>query len=754
MAKRRVSAYFLDDNEKNAAMAIMGSAANSTDSFVYGELDDADIPKLESAGLIVQEHISGEHPGPELPTLAPMSALRRANQDALFDDDAIPAEVDYYVLRLKGPMMEAWRTTLEGMGVRLLDSDASGGIKVRLNINDVAKVKGLEFVDSVDWIPPRASTSGTITQSFSLGPGISPPGGLRMLTFDVRLNLPEDRAKVEQWLHDHNLAVSGSSGRKIRFFALEDAPVIDELATLPEVDKIAEYIEPKPTNDFARVILGVDAPPGRNPASFITQDGTGQIVAVADTGIDDQHPDFQGRIAGKVALGRPNDASDPHGHGTHVSGSVLGDGTASNGKIRGVAPQAHLFFQSLLDANGKLSGLPLDLNDLFDGAFQAGARIHNNSWGADTPSTYTMNSEEVDEFVHNHPDMLILIAAGNAGSAAKPRNSVAGFVDWLSVGSPASSKNALTVGASRSDRTDGPMAQTTWGDGWPSSFPDKPIRDEFISGDPQSLAAFSSRGPCDDFRIKPDVVAPGTDIASTRSSLAPISGFWGPYPTPPAKPANPKYAFDGGTSMATPLVSGCAALIRQYYADTCKHQPSAALLKATLVNSATLLTGTDATAPKTGVPNYHQGHGLVSILRAIPNSLHPQLAVQFVDDWQDPKKSFTRTGERRRYQFVLPQGVPELCITLAYTDAPARALQNNINLIVQHVQSGQRFTGNAKLPDGITPLDTTNNVEKVSIPNPQGGNYVVQVVASNLLKPPQDFALVVTGDSVPALAAI
>jgi len=298
------------------------------------------------------------------------------------------------------------------------------------------------------------------------------------------------------------------------------------------------------------------------------------------------------------------------------------------------------------------------------------------------------------------------------------------------------------------------MAQSTWQGTWPKAFPDPPIANEFISGDAESLAAFSSRGPCDDYRIKPDVVAPGTDIASTRSSLAPSAHFWGSYPAAPSQPPNPKYAYDGGTSMATPLVSGCAALIRQYYLDKRNHPPSAALLKATIVNSGKWLSGSDSTAPKNGTPNYHQGHGRVSMERAIPNDFDPKLQLQFVDDWQDPAKSLARTGDSRRFQFAVPKGVPEIRICLAYTDAPARALQNNLNLIVQHVQSGTRWTGNSSLPDGITRLDTTNNVERVIIENPQPGNYVVLVVASNLLKAPQDFALVVTGDDVPALDSI
>jgi len=79
------------------------------------------------------------------------------------------------------------------------------------------------------------------------------------------------------------------------------------------------------------------------------------------------------------------------------------------------------------------------------------------------------------------PDMLVVIAAGNAGTAAAPKKSAAGFVDWLSISSPASCKNALTVGASRSDRSNGPLSSKTWGAIWPSNFPAAPIAAENVS---------------------------------------------------------------------------------------------------------------------------------------------------------------------------------------------------------------------------------------------------------------------------------
>lgn len=762
MPPKQIVAYFMRDEERNAASKIM-HIAETTPSFLVGEVDDKDLDKLRTTGVIVQV-LQMSAPQPESllatgistrqPWKGATASIGTESATEAVAQPPIPSLVHYYYVALRGPLLESWRQRLQAIGAILLEAVPGKGYKARLTMDQLSPLKALDFVESVKWISPEPSAVYVETVSIVGRPGEQPRRGLKMLTFDVRLHAPDDRPKIEQWLAKRNVAISGSSGRKIRFFLLQGSPVLSDLAQQPEVDVVAEYREPRLWNDFSRRLLGVDAEPGHTPTTNLTEDGSGQIVAVADTGIDDQHPDFQGRIVGTVARGRPNDTTDPNGHGTHVAGSVLGDGSASGGKIKGIAPKAKLFFQSLLDANGGLGGLPLDLNDLFEEAYQAGARIHNNSWGSATPSSYTINSEEVDEFVRQHPDMLILIAAGNEGTARRPIKSTPGFVDWLSIGSPASSKNALTVGASRSSRTDGALGGSTWGTGWPGLFPNPPIANEKISGDPMCLAAFSSRGPCDDRRIKPDVVAPGTDIVSTRSALAPITNFWGPYPTPPQQPNNSKYAFDGGTSMATPLVAGCAALVRQYYVETRNHEPSAALLKATIINSTVWLSGADSTAPTRGVPNYHQGYGRVSLSLAFPNHSQPGLNLEYIDDWKNSTRSFQITGDTRRFQFNLLQSAPELRICMAYTDVPVRALQNNLNLIVMHVDSGTKWLGNASLPDALIFPDPDNNVETVRIATPLQGNYLVQVLVGNMLKPPQDFALVVTAVGLPALTEI
>ena len=127
------------------------------------------------------------------------------------------------------------------------------------------------------------------------------------------------------------------------------------------------------------------------------------------------------------------------------------------------------------------------------------------------------------------------------------------------------------------------------------------VKKDGHSDNVNDIAYFSSRGFTDDNRIKPDVVAPGTYIISTSSSKLDASYYWGEI--------DPFYAYDSGTSMATPIVAGTAALVRQYYVDNKSISPSAALIKATLINGAINMN----------LPKNAQGWGRVDI----ENSLFP-----------------------------------------------------------------------------------------------------------------------------------
>jgi len=750
MANKRIIAYFMHEAEQAEAIRLMPNGL-STESYVIGDIDEGELPALRARGVVCVETAPPRRP--ETPGMIFESRTAGIGGPGPAVDFGIgvpgapvtarPGAAGVYLLQLRGPLLEPWRAQLATLGVALLEHVPPDAYTARLTTALVAAVSPLPFVESVTEYGPR-ETGPAIGLESAAPPPVA-GRARRMLTFDARLHDAADRDHVVAWLTARQVAVAGAAGRKVRFYALEDSSIPDEVGALAEVAEVEPFVPPTLSNDLARTIVGVDALAAAVPAG-LNLTGAGQTIGVADTGIDAAHADFTGRIAGLVALGRVGDSSDPHGHGTHVTGTALGDGRGSNGTLRGAAPGARVFMQSLLDAQGGLGGLPLQLEDLFEPAYQAGARIHNNSWGSATGARYTMNCSEVDAFVAHRRDMLIVIAAGNDGNGANPVRSAPGFVDWSSIGSPASAKNALVVGASRSTRASGGFSTRRYQDVWPRAYPTAPIATETVSGNPDALAAFSSRGPCDDRRIKPDVVAPGTDIASTKSSIASLQHFWGPYP------GSAQYAFMGGTSMAAPLVAGMAALLREYFASRGMNEPSAALLKATLINGARWLTGADAIADHPQCPNHHQGFGCVDLRTTIPNPGQPALRLEWLDTWQTPAAQFTRTGQRFRYTFRVGGTLP-LRLCLAWTDLPARGTQNGLAFLVQD-PNNQRLMGNTGLLGQIIDPDPDNNVHVVRLDNPPAGDYIVQIFARNLLKPPQDFAFVVSGDLAGGLTVV
>jgi len=733
MSTRRVIVFGMHEPEiAEARKAIPNGEV--TESFVVGEADDAAIAALRKRGLIVQEVQSGAAeplvPGAARQRTFSAGAKRRAGTRSR---TAKPTHVFRVVL--KGPLLEPWRKEIERAGASIIESLPGLALRIRIAPTRVRALRKLRFLAG----PPEPLDTAAATVPTFDATTIAPSTGTTPIEpYDILLTAEPARAPLLKWLQVRTVPVAGSQGKKVRIYALRDSPILDEISALTEwVDRLEVFVPPKFLNDVARQLLGIDPTRPANPPKPFPLTGEGVLVAIADTGLDETHPDFAGRITRVVARGRPGDGSDPNGHGTHVAGSVLGDGSASSGTIKGTAPKAKVFFQSLLDRDDGLGGLPFELGELFEEAYAAGARIHSNSWGAATESSYRITSNEVDEYVRRRPDMLVVIAAGNEGSAFQPRNAKQGFVDWLSIGSPATCKNALTVGASRSSRATAAYAPHTYGELWGQTFPDPPIANAPVSGDPESMGGFSSRGPCDEYRIKPDVVAPGTDVLSCRSVTAPLRHFWGPH-------ANLKYAYMGGTSMATPLVSGCAALVRQYYGKERSWQPSAALLKATLINGTRRLTGQDAIADYPDLPNYHQGFGAIYLPDTVPNPGNPSLKLEFYDNWKSPAEHFKATGPRIRLKVDVAAGGP-LRICMAYTDQPGRGVQNNLNLFLEVPGSPNKLFGNAQVPRGFNGPDANNNVEIIRLENAPAGTYLIAIVATNILRPPQDVALVVTG---------
>ena len=257
-----------------------------------------------------------------------------------------------------------------------------------------------------------------------------------------------------------------------------------------------------------------------------------------------------------------------------------------------------------------------DLNtQAFPDAYNDGVRVHSNSWGGGTPGEYESFAQSADTFIWNHHDFVVCFAAGNSGVD----NDGNGVIDTGSISSPGTAKDIITVGATENYR---PFLKSfTY---WNFGYPNKPFVDDKVANNKKGMAAFSSRGPTADGRVKPDVVAPGTYVLSTKSFLVtPFDNFW-------AKPSQLGYgagydtyfAADGGTSMATPLIAGAAALVRQYYTDVQGvGDPSAALIKATLISGAYNMSpgqyGTGRYREIHNPPDYSQGWGRVNVTDSV-----------------------------------------------------------------------------------------------------------------------------------------
>ena len=576
------------------------------------------------------------------------------------------------------------------------------------------------------------------------------------------------------------------NGQVLRVWATADQ--IDAIARVPDVAWIEAFTIREKHNEYgAGVIMG------SNAANANGYDGSTQTVAVADTGLGGgtaatAHADIPSNRITAIydwpAADDPgcydaiNDGSQDvdSGHGTHTSASVLSDGDA-NGVGRGTAPAAHLIFQSTedyADMQGFCSlyykdgyyllGLPDDIRDLFSQAYNAGARIHSNSWGSDKAGEYTDDAVNADDFMWNHRDMLITFSAGNSG---KDGNSD-GYVDEDSMGSPATAKNVLSVGASENDRGDGYPCDSslgytdcaaqggqnnifTYNEAWPDDFPANPIGSDPIAGNAEQMAGFSSRGPTDDGRIKPDVVAPGTFVLSGYSDMYQQGYDASPNPQNNAwqydgwgYPFSAQYKYMGGTSMSNPLTAGAAALVRDYYQKAHNHAASAALTKATLINSAVDMLDENNDGVNDNdypIPNNHEGWGRVNVGAATDGS------AQYVDE-----TTGVNTNGVMSYQYTLGSAGSAFKVTLVWTDYPgstsaSKALVNDLDLKVT-APNGDVYYGNV-FNNGWSNTggnaDRTNNVENVYVQAAASGTWTIEVKGYNVPNGPQPFALVVDG---------
>ncbi|HET9912177.1 MAG TPA: S8 family serine peptidase, partial [Anaerolineales bacterium] len=719
----------------------------------------------------------------------------------------------YFIVQFAGPIEQPWKDAVSAEGAEVLDYIPDFAFKVRMNPSIAKRVQKLGFVNEV--IPFRPE--------FKLGRDLKRDGEINL--YRVRVERGSDFAAVRalvartgtEVLHfetmpvakDELAAKSSATPEEGIMIVAADGSFVDSIAAVDDVASISNYYlnetmskESGPaTNDSARDIIGATVANSRG------YDGSSQIAAVSDTGLGGgtaatAHADIPSSrivaiynwpgVTNTCFQTITNDGSIDvdSGHGTHTAGSVLSGGEPG-GQGRGVAPAASLVFQSTENwatistycqifggwpANGYfLTGIPDDLKTMYQQAYNAGARIHSNSWGSAVAGDYTVDSANTDSFVWTNRDMVITFSAGNEGIDANAN----GVVDNDSIGSPATAKNVLTIGASENARADNWACDTsltytshdayqtgqtctsmggnqvnylgTWGSRYGSDFSAEPLFSDVTAGNPQQMASWSSRGPVDDTRIKPDVVAPGSWILSASSNMYqegygttvnPQNGAyqwdgWG-------MPYNSQYKYMGGTSMSNPIAAGGVTVVRDYYNKAHSVNASAALVKATVINSAVDMADENndgANDNDFAIPNVHEGWGRINLDAATDGT------IQFVDEGTG-----LATGGSQSFT-VNSTGGP-LKVTVVWSDYPSTDtasinLVNDLDLTVTGPSGtfrGNVFSGGWSATGGSA--DRRNNVENVYVQNAAAGIYTVTVAGFNVPNGPQKFALVVDGGTL------
>jgi subtilisin family serine protease len=633
-----------------------------------------------------------------------------------------------FALQCKGPILPEWRSQIEALGVAILGYIPENTLVVRLGPGQLGKVRSLPFVH---WM-------SHLSADLKVEPNLL---SRQRAYVDVILRLvsPDSAPSVSALLQSYGaIAVSRPDASNSLLTATVLKSSLLAIADNDNVEWVEEWVQPKTTNDVAQGITQVTQMRQRFGLY-----GAGQIVGVADTGLDTGsiltiHPDFRDRVLKTYALRRENDWSDLVGHGTHVTGTIAGSGAQSGsqpsihnytGSFAGVAPEASIVMQSIGDGTGSVYP-PLDLDQLFLPAYNDGVRVHNDSWGSPAAGQYTVYAQQVDEFVWAHKDFVVVFPVGNDGVDRSPAD---GVTDVTSIYTPATAKNCISVGATESNRNTGRV--TTYGAAWSSDFYHAPIYLDYISNNPGGMVAWSGRGPCADGRIKPDICAPGTNIISARSQAVMNEG-WAVY--------NSDYVYWGGTSMSTPMITGAAAIVREYCIKNKSIMPSAALVKAMLMNGATELFpgqyGTETSSTReirTRRPDRSEGWGRLNLSSCFDPPA--PCVVDFIDE-----TSGINAPDERVYQYsVLDNSLP-LAVTLAWTDYPgeplaSQELVNDLDLTVVEPNGITKHYGNGASRDSI------NNVETVDIAAPIAGTYTVKVKGYNVPFGPQPFALVISG---------
>ena len=714
----------------------------------------------------------------------------------------------WHVLGRTYPIPSDWKAELEDIGLECRTFFSPQGLHCnvpKLSTGDLmeAGVIGAFRLSESDKIAPDAKS---ILQGFSNEDALKIGDKYIML---LLLSGTE---------HSAELMESGVEILDIRSGRFADVVVDTKEIEMLSKQNFVEWIEPtyaaELDNDMASEITGGDwvADPANMMSFGGALTGAGVIVGVMDSGLDSAvectgqfdcdslnsgvHADIAGRIeavknyescdiacsytvyqSGTYATSTITDSdtpSDYNGHGTHVVGSILGDGTNSPAgeDHTGMAPEAHLFMQSVAygckyydnDDDGSydktscdafLDPITANYDSFLSEAYDGGARVHSNSWGtgpnkqtngctgSDCWSYYSANTLELDEAANDYADMTILFAMGNDARDCTYLSLFPGYGSFCSNGQDgeinlgahnrqSSAKNIISVGASESERNT--IDMHSWTNKYICSncnWLGDPIRNDQSADDTEGMAFFSNRGPTSDGRTKPDIVAPGTMIHSTKTSLKTTSGYdtW-----------DGNYHIKWGTSMATPITAGSAALLIEYLnnfgydcnlaisssRDNC---PDSALVKGILSASAHDLTGQYTTGGTGGngaaekAPNSHEGWGRVDMERTLGSG--------FTDG------IYISTFDSHSFKLTVPDtGLGSVRVVLSWNDPANSAtaleqLRNDLDI--------QLKSPSGELIDYLN--DDINNLVGITVDNPEAGDWEVIVTGTQVIDGTQKYFL-------------
>jgi subtilisin family serine protease/subtilisin-like proprotein convertase family protein len=431
-----------------------------------------------------------------------------------------------YLVQSRGPADAAFRAALTDAGAEMVSYIPNNAWLVRASADAADRLAANAQIQTVlPWEPVYKLKAELLQLAMEEKP----------LAADAKLNLlvfGGAQGTVAAQLQQMNVTVLHEDRSPFgTVLTVEPPEEWVALARLSGVQLLEQAYRRAPANDRTRVRLGV-AEDTQTQTNYLGLTGTNVLVNMNDSGVDDTHPDLAGRVFAEF----PVALNDTNGHGTHVAGIIMGSGAmstnvlnargsvnpATTNQYRGIASGARLFVQPL----GFGTNITDDA-DLQEGGARTNAFISNNSWIYLGASSYSLASASYDAAVRDSlpgvpgsQPVFYVFPAGNAGEGSD--DGKGGFAG--SVRAPGTAKNVMTVGALELERDITNVVEKIIMTSTNTAVTNATQYWKNMTSSENQVAGFSSRGNVGigiegDFgRFKPDVVAPGTFVISTRST--------------------------------------------------------------------------------------------------------------------------------------------------------------------------------------------------------------------------------------------